>query len=420
MPAPHRVGRANALDSPASASTSRYGVAPLGALRATARARAARQFISPYSARFVARCCSRVPGSRRRSTHRAGRCPKLERIGTRDPAGSAAAIRILRRHETQVWLAVRRASRSGSCSRRAHKCPIRRHCPSRRRTRSRSSSRPVVMLRSSKGAKPGRSRAGHPPPSAAGRPGVIGPRDPRIVDREGVIAVIDVDEHRGEAEFECVGGRPACPRTQRVLVVAVGVVAPEEGVATKAVAGVVLCDEAQRDATGRVDRAADHATGAPRAVVTCGRLATQLESGLRIAGTHTDDPGERIGAVGRALRAAQHLDLLDVEGRRRHRDTREIDVVDQEADRGIGRPLVLVEFADATQLEIAWPGGARRPVEVRHERHHILEMLQPCVDDGPLRQDRDARRQHVGGRIAQARSDDQHLVEILRARNRHR
>nr|WP_241674121.1 hypothetical protein [Microcystis aeruginosa] len=55
----------------------------------------------------------------------------------------------------------------------------------------------------------------------------------------------------------------------------------------------------------------------------------------------------------RTLRSAQHFDLRDVEQRGRHADTGEIDAVDQEPDRRIGRALPLVVLTDAAQLEVS-------------------------------------------------------------------
>ena len=46
---------------------------------------------------------------------------------------------------------------------------------------------------------------------------------------------------------------------------------------------------------------------------------------------------------------------------------------------GFGRSLVLLEFADAAQLEVARPRGVAGPVEVRHQREHVLEMLLPGI-----------------------------------------
>ena len=104
-------------------------------------------------------------------------------------------------------------------------------------------------------------------------------------------------------------------------------------------------------------------------------------------------PGQRIGAVGGALRPAQHLDLPRVEQRRRHADAGEIDIVDQKAHRRIGRPLILLHLADAAQLEKSRPRRARRPVQIRDQAENVLEMLHPGRSQGIGIEDGDALRQ---------------------------
>jgi len=53
------------------------------------------------------------------------------------------------------------------------------------------------------------------------------------------------------------------------------------------------------------------------------------------------------------LRPTQHLDLLDIEQRRHHADAAEIDIVDDEPDRGIRCALVLLALADTADLKEA-------------------------------------------------------------------
>jgi hypothetical protein len=61
-------------------------------------------------------------------------------------------------------------------------------------------------------------------------------------------------------------------------------------------------------------------------------------TGHGIARLDLDEAAQRIRAVSRALGTAQHLDLLDVEGRGDHADAAEVDLVDEEADDGFGAP----------------------------------------------------------------------------------
>ncbi len=111
---------------------------------------------------------------------------------------------------------------------------------------------------------------------------------------------------------------------------------------------------------------------------------------------HVDEPGERIGAVARALRPAKHFDLFDIEQRRDGANTAEIDIVDNEPNGWIWRALVLRKLADATNLEITRPVTVAGPVQVGHELGQLLEMLHGELIDRLLIEDRDYGRQFRG------------------------
>ena len=114
---------------------------------------------------------------------------------------------------------------------------------------------------------------------------------------------------------------------------------------------------------------ADHSPSSPTDVsVSSSRV------GHGIARLELDQAAERVRAVARALRAAQHLDLLDVEQRGDHADAAEVDLVDQEADRRIGRALVLLELADSAQLEVARARAGAGPGQRRKLRQQLLEV----------------------------------------------
>ncbi len=64
---------------------------------------------------------------------------------------------------------------------------------------------------------------------------------------------------------------------------------------------------------GAIAERAAHRDATPESVVIPGnelQFALELVAGHRAL--HVDQPAERIGAVARALRAAQHLDAVDV------------------------------------------------------------------------------------------------------------
>jgi hypothetical protein len=68
--------------------------------------------------------------------------------------------------------------------------------------------------------------------------------------------------------------------------------------------------------------------------------------------------------------------LLQVEHRADPADARQVDVVHDEPDRRVRRALVLLQLADAAQLEIARPRAVARIVHVGHQRDEFLDVLQ--------------------------------------------
>ena len=139
----------------------------------------------------------------------------------------------------------------------------------------------------------------------------------------------------------------------------------------------VLVKVVHRDAeTGLVaERAADRRAERVRVVAARGRLEVRREPLGRIRRADVDQPAERVRAVARALRAAQHLDAVDVVERADAAEPREVDVVDDEAERGVRRAVVLLELADAAQLEVARARALAREVQVRHLADRLLEVL---------------------------------------------
>jgi hypothetical protein len=87
---------------------------------------------------------------------------------------------------------------------------------------------------------------------------------------------------------------------------------------------------------------------------------------------HVDQAAERVRAVARALRPAQHLDAVDVEQRADAAEPREVDVVDDEADRRVRRAVVLLELADAAQLEVARARAFAGEIQVRNFADRFL------------------------------------------------
>ncbi len=136
------------------------------------------------------------------------------------------------------------------------------------------------------------------------------------------------------------------------------------------------------NAIGRViatDRAAEGQPSADEAVRSDIDLRSHQSLRSGVLRLNVNEARKPVRSVARSLRTAQHLDLLDVEKCRHHADSAEIDVVDNESDRGVRRSLVLLALTDTANLKIARTRGLTGPIQVRHEQHHILEMLHTRV-----------------------------------------
>ena len=195
-----------------------------------------------------------------------------------------------------------------------------------------------------------------------------------VVDRPCVVAVVDVDVEAREIDLHVVARRPRELAARRELVAAVRVVAPQENVVAEAVVLVAV----NRRAVRRGSSLTGPPTAAPSArvpslpVVASKSAASRVGRRLR---AHVNEPAERVRAVARALRAAQHLDAIDVEQRADAAEPREVDVVDDETDRRIRRAVVLLELADAAQLKVARARAFAGQVQVRDAADRFLEML---------------------------------------------
>src|SRR5262249_29425922 len=140
---------------------------------------------------------------------------------------------------------------------------------------------------------------------------LVGQGDARIVDGERVVAVVEVHPNGGGADAQRVEGLAADAQPRAALVVTIGVVAVQVRVAPESVAGLLARAESPR-ALAAADRTAQHAVDAVGAVVAEQRAGAGVGLALRSVRAHRDQPGERVGAVSRALRPAQYFDALHV------------------------------------------------------------------------------------------------------------
>ncbi len=203
------------------------------------------------------------------------------------------------------------------------------------------------------------------------------------------------------------------------LVAGVGVVAAQETVAAESVAGRMLQHRApcprERAAVGQRPPGRD--AGGPQPVVADRYFAVERPLGDGVARLQLDEPAERVRAVTRSLRAAQDLDLLEVEQRGDHADAAEVDLVHKETDRRIRRALVLLEFADAAQLVVARPRARARPGQRRQERQQFLQVYDAGIANGFASQYRDPAGSCVRAPHTQGRCDDHGLERCRRRRD---
>jgi len=156
-------------------------------------------------------------------------------------------------------------------------------------------------------------------------------RRARVVDREVVVAVVDLHVQQRQVDCQALRRLQAPAPAHRQLVEAGGVAAPQVGVRVVAVAREALHGEAVLRVERRC-RAAEHRADAARVVVADTALDTALELRRRRGAGDVDEATQCIRAVASALRATQHLDAVDVEQGRHGAEAAEVDVVDQKAD----------------------------------------------------------------------------------------
>src|SRR6185503_7803636 len=96
---------------------------------------------------------------------------------------------------------------------------------------------------------------------------------------------------------------------------------------------------------------------------------------------------------------------------------REVDVVDDEADRRVRRAFVLLELADAAQLKVTSPRAFSRQVQVRDAANHFLEVLLRRGFELVAIEHGDADGELVDARLAKVGRDDD-LLGTLGLRER--
>ncbi len=244
---------------------------------------------------------------------------------------------------------------------------------------------------------------------------LVGEHRQAVVDGKRVITVSDVRIQYGEIHRQRVRREPSETAANARLVTTVGIVPSEIGVVPEAIALVVVGADPKQERLAGAERTTERDTAGQGIVTTSGELHASFAFSGRHGALHVHESGQRIRAVAGALGTAQHLYALDVERRRNRADAAEIDVVDQETDGRIGRALVLLQFADAADLQVPCAMAVARPVQVRHHVDQFLEVLHRELPDLVGVEDRDARR-HLARRppAEVCRHDD--FLDSLRVR----
>lgn len=203
----------------------------------------------------------------------------------------------------------------------------------------------------------------------------------------GVFLVVVADPAQAEVVVRLEQQLPA----ETLACAAVEGVAVVEVLHVAVVAGAV---GRQAPGEGLAERSGNRAPGLEVAVLAAGYLNAALRSEARRTGADVDHPGRGVLAEQGALRAAQDLQLLDVEKvERGHAGAAEVDVVEVQPDAAFqavaGR--VVAEAADRHA------GLARVDVGDVGARHQLLQVLHPV--DALALQGFAAEHAHRGGHI---------------------
>ena len=168
--------------------------------------------------------------------------------------------------------------------------------------------------------------------------------------------------------------------------------------------------DADRDAVG--DRAGDGAAQVELVIIAVGGREVGAERVARPAGDEGERAADRVLAVERALRPAQHLDPLQIEQvELGAADAAVIDAVDIDADRRI-EGLQRVGLADAANVDVGRVGGAAAldDVEVRHRALQAGRVLRLDAVERALAERRDRGRDVLEILLGAPGGDGDHLA----------
>ena len=207
----------------------------------------------------------------------------------------------------------------------------------------------------------GGAQAGRAGPLVVAARLVAGRELPVIIQGERVITVAQFGKQKRAVETHHRRGIRGEPETGVKFVAGVRV-AVERDVAAEAVAVALVDRDAGHEPLriARRERTADRPAALTERIATGARLdpAGPIRRGR--VGQQADDTARGVGAKCPSLRSAQDLHLANIKGPAERAETREVEIIDEKAHRGIGRlTFELRIFPDATNLEI--PRTRRSP-----------------------------------------------------------
>ena len=243
--------------------------------------------------------------------------------------------------------------------------------------------------------------------------GLVGTGAPVVIEREGVVAVVQVDQAEIHVEARVVRKVDAQLAAPGEFVEVVRVVGIEMDVVDVAVACVRRQRGAEGDRVGK--RAAVRCAETPHAEIAGfqSKAPGRLMFG-RVA-AQRNESRQCVGAVEVALGTAEHFDLLDIEQRRNAPDPAEVHAVDEQPHRRIQRLGELAALPDTPNLEESRPRSAVGQIQVRRRRNHLLEVRSVALTNERFIEHRHAGRHVLDFRFPQVPVDDD-LVDLLGGR----
>ena len=242
---------------------------------------------------------------------------------------------------------------------------------------------------------------------------VVGMRDQLlvVVVCPGIVAIVQIGAEEGRQQPETVVEGIQQFGPGEALPPAVGVLSAQKRVLPEPVRPgfVVACANCQLLAKRHIER-----RGKLQQVVAApGERDASAGHGGGIHGLHADQTGHGVGSEDGRLRALEDLNLVQIELHTGRAHAAQVHAVEDETDQVIGRFLAheVAVLPHPSDLEVARPRGAPRPVEIGHRLGQILKV---ATVRSP--QPAPVQHGHAGRGLAQGLSLESPLDDELRRR----